>query len=306
MYPCVPVPGLYRGGPAQGDRGGEGGHQETQVLPADQEGGGEQNTQGERRAWHLDGCFLNYPMRKKAPPDIWRMFSELWYACAKCATCHLTIVFWMHHLTSDGCFLNYHAQNALRDIWRMFSELLLRKNAPPDIWQMFSELCMRKMRRLTSGGCFPSYNAQKCTAGHLTDVFWTTPCAKIHRLRSDGCFLNYHAQNAPPDIWRMFSELRMRKNAPPAIWRMFSELRMRKNAPPAIWRMFSELPCAKCNTWHLTDVFWTTMRKMRHLTSDRCFLNYHAQKWTAWHLANVFWFTMRKNAPTDLWRIYLA
>jgi hypothetical protein len=39
----------------------------------------------------------------------------------------------MHHLTSDGCFLNYHAQNALRDIWRMFSELLLRKNAPPDI-----------------------------------------------------------------------------------------------------------------------------------------------------------------------------
>jgi hypothetical protein len=50
MYPCVPVPGLYRGGPAQGDRGGEGGHQETQVLPADQEGGGQQNTQGERRA----------------------------------------------------------------------------------------------------------------------------------------------------------------------------------------------------------------------------------------------------------------
>jgi hypothetical protein len=48
--PFVPVPGLYRGGPAQGDRGGEGGHQETQVLPADQEGGGEQNTQGERRA----------------------------------------------------------------------------------------------------------------------------------------------------------------------------------------------------------------------------------------------------------------
>jgi hypothetical protein len=69
MYPCVPVPGLYRGGPAQGDRGGEGGHQEAQVLPADQEGGGEQNTQGERRLTS-DGCFLNYLMRKNAVPAI--------------------------------------------------------------------------------------------------------------------------------------------------------------------------------------------------------------------------------------------
>ncbi len=159
MYRCVPVPGLYRGGPAQGDRGGEGGHQETQVLPADQEGGGEQNTQGERRLWHLTDVFWTTPMRKNAPNAIWRMFSELPHA-QKCTTCHLSDVFWstlrkIRQLTSDGCFLNF-----LCTTWHL-----------TDVFWT----AMRKMRRLTSGGCFLNY---------LT-------CAKMHNLTSDRCFLNY-------------------------------------------------------------------------------------------------------------------
>ena len=38
------VPGKYRGWPAEGDRRGEGGHPQAQVLPTDQEGWGHQDS----------------------------------------------------------------------------------------------------------------------------------------------------------------------------------------------------------------------------------------------------------------------